>query len=79
MYVYACKLICIPFLPYSNIFLETQSSHLLSLFELVLLENVIVCHVILGQSNKAVKEVTESIDYFNSFSATALVRWLLFE
>lgn len=39
---------------------ETQSSHLLSLFELVLLENVIVCHVIQGQSNKAIKEVASA-------------------
>jgi hypothetical protein len=37
--------------------LEKQPSHLLSVFELMLLENVIVTHVIEGQSNHAINKV----------------------
>ncbi len=39
-------------------YLEKQHSQLLSVFELMLLENVIVIHIIEGQSNHAIKEVS---------------------
>ncbi|XP_046865059.1 MAU2 chromatid cohesion factor homolog isoform X3 [Xenia sp. Carnegie-2017] len=39
---------------------ENQSTHLLSVFELVLLENVIVTHIIEGQSNTAIKQMASA-------------------
>ncbi|XP_028411289.1 MAU2 chromatid cohesion factor homolog [Dendronephthya gigantea] len=39
---------------------EKQPTHLLSVFELLLLENVIVSHVIEGQSNHAIKQVANA-------------------
>lgn len=48
---------CSLFLIFVLFHLEKQPTHLLSVFELLLLENVIVSHVIEGQSNHAIKQV----------------------
>ena len=45
-----------------HMYLEKQPSHLLSVFELILLENVIVTHVIEGHSNNAIREVGTSLE-----------------
>ena len=55
--------------------LEKQPCHLLSVFELMLLENVIVTHVIDGQSNHAIKEVS-AIKMEKSPEFNAVVRHL---